>query len=193
MSTATPFASETANLMRSIIQRIATGPELSKDISFEEARVGMRAILDGEIDPVQAGIFLIALRMKRETDDENLGVFEAIREVTTVATAEADEVIDVADPYDGYTRSLPPSPFLPALLAECGVAAVSHGVGLPNAASRQCRTAWSGWARSTASRITRSCARRACRWTFRRMRPQPGSATAGSAGPTWTSASAVRA
>ncbi len=128
MSATTPSAADPANLMRSIIQRIATGPELSKDITFDEARGGMRAILDGEIDPVQAGIFLIALRMKRETDDENLGVFEAIREVTTVATAEADEVMDVADPYDGYTRSLPPSPFLPALLAECGVAAVSHGV-----------------------------------------------------------------
>ena len=88
-ATNTPSNPGDALLMRSIIQRIATGPELSKDISFEEARVGMRAILDGEIDPVQAGIFLIALRMKRETDDENLGVFEAIREVTTVATAEA--------------------------------------------------------------------------------------------------------
>ncbi len=114
--------------MRSIIQRIATGPELSKDISFDEARAGMRAILDGEVDPVQAAIFLIALRMKRETDDENLGVFQAIRDVSTVVTAEVDEVMDIADPYDGYNRSLPASPFLPAVLAECGVPAVSHGV-----------------------------------------------------------------
>lgn len=114
--------------MRSIIQRIATGPELSKDISFDEARAGMRAILDGQVDPVQAAIFLIALRMKRETDDENLGVFQAIRDVSTAVTAEVDEVMDIADPYDGYNRSLPASPFLPVVLAECGVPAVSHGV-----------------------------------------------------------------
>ena len=114
--------------MRSIIQRIATGPELSKDISLDEARAGMRYVLEGRVDPVQAGIFLIALRMKRETDDENLGVLDAIREQTLTAIAPVDEVVDLADPYDGYTRSLPASPFLPAVLAACGLPAVSHGV-----------------------------------------------------------------
>jgi anthranilate phosphoribosyltransferase len=114
--------------MRSIIQRIATGPELSKDISQEEARLGMKAILDGEVDEVQAAIFLIALRMKRETDEENRGILDAIRSVTRTVTAEVDEVVDIADPYDGYNRTLPPSPFLPAVLAECGVPAVTHGL-----------------------------------------------------------------
>jgi anthranilate phosphoribosyltransferase len=117
-----------AILMRSIIQRIATGPELSKDISQEEARAGMRFILEGKIDPVQAGIFLIALRMKRETDDEVRGVLEAIREVTRTVTAPVEEVIDLADPYDGFNRMLPTSPFLPAVLAACGVPAAAHGV-----------------------------------------------------------------
>jgi anthranilate phosphoribosyltransferase len=115
-------------VMRSIIKRIATGPELSKDISLEEARDGMRFVLDDQVDPVQAGIFLIALRMKRETDDENLGVLEAIREATCTVTAPVDEVMDIADPYDGFSRTLPASPFLPAVLAACGVPAVSHGV-----------------------------------------------------------------
>jgi anthranilate phosphoribosyltransferase len=114
--------------MHSILKRIATGPELSKDISREEARAGMRLVLDGEVDPVQAGVFLIALRMKRETDDENLGMLEAIREATRSATAPVDEVLDIGDPYDGYNRTLPASPFLPPVLAACGVAAVSHGV-----------------------------------------------------------------
>ncbi len=114
--------------MDSILKRIATGPELSKDISREEAREGMRLVLDGRVDPVQAGVFLIALRMKRETDEENRGMLEAIREATRSATAPVDEVLDLGDPYDGYNRTLPASPFLPALLAACGVAAVSHGV-----------------------------------------------------------------
>jgi anthranilate phosphoribosyltransferase len=39
-----------------------------------------------------------------------------------------DEVLDLGDPYDGYNRTLPAAPFLPPLLAACGVAAVSHGV-----------------------------------------------------------------
>jgi anthranilate phosphoribosyltransferase len=114
--------------MRSVIQRIATGPDLSKDISMEEARLATRSILEGKIDPVQAGIFFIALRMKRETEDENKGVLDGIRDVTTTVIADVDEVVDIADPYDGYNRTLPPSPFLPAVLAVCGVHAVTHGV-----------------------------------------------------------------
>jgi len=114
--------------MRSIIQRIATGPELSKDISQQEAHLGMKAILNNEVDPVQAAIFFIALRMKRETRDENKGVLDAIREATHAVTADVDEVLDIADPYDGYNRTLPASPFLAPLMAECGIASVSHGV-----------------------------------------------------------------
>jgi anthranilate phosphoribosyltransferase len=129
METAAPPANAgPAAMMRSILQRIATGPELSKDISRDEARAGMRSILDGEVDPVQAGVFLIALRMKRETDDEMRGVLEAIQAETHSVTAAVDEIVDIADPYDGFGRTLPASPFLPAVLAACGVAAVSHGV-----------------------------------------------------------------
>lgn len=129
MSTATDSTSQDAQaLMHSIIQRVATGPELSKDISQAEARAGMRAILEGQIDPVRAAIFLIALRMKRETDDENMGVLDGIRDLTHSVTAPVDEVVDIADPYDGYNRTLPASPFLPLVLAECGVPAISQGV-----------------------------------------------------------------
>lgn len=113
--------------MRSYIQRVATGPEYSKDISFEEARDAMRQILNGTADPVQAGIFLIALRMKRETLDENGGSLQAIIDASNIVTADVDHIVDIADPYDGYTRGLPVSPFLPAVLAACGLRAASHG------------------------------------------------------------------
>lgn len=114
--------------MHSIIQRIATGPDLSKDISQEEAYLGMKGILENKVDPVQAGIFFIALRMKRETEAENKGILDAILEATKRVTAEVDEVVDIADPYDGYNRCLPAAPFVPALLAEMGVHAINHSV-----------------------------------------------------------------
>ena len=60
-------------LMKSVIQRVATGPELSKNISREEAKASMNSILNREVSDVRSAIFLIALRMKRETEDENLG------------------------------------------------------------------------------------------------------------------------
>ena len=79
--------------MRTIIQRIATGPELSKDLSFDEAREAMDLVLQNRVDPVQAGVFLIALRMKRETDDENRGVLQALMDATHYATAEVEDVL----------------------------------------------------------------------------------------------------
>jgi anthranilate phosphoribosyltransferase len=115
-------------LMHSIIQRIATGPEMSKDISLEEASQGMAAILRGEIDEVQAAIFLIALRMKRETDDENKGALEAILDISQSRQVGVEQLISLADPYDGVNRNLPIAPFIPAVLAACGLPCVSHGL-----------------------------------------------------------------
>lgn len=119
---------EAQTTLRSCIQKVATGPEYSKDLSFDEARAAMRAILSGAADPVQAAVMLIGLRMKREVDAENKGILQGIIDMTTRAEAPVDELVDVADPYDGYTHGLPASPFLPALLAACGIPAVSHGL-----------------------------------------------------------------
>ncbi len=117
-----------SNALRQCIQKVATGPEYSKDLSLDEAHQAMSAILEDDSDHVQAAVFLIALRMKRETDAENKGILKAINDVCQVATADVDELIDIADPYDGYSRSVPVSALLPALLAECGLPAVSHGL-----------------------------------------------------------------
>ncbi len=114
--------------MHSIIQRIDTGPELSNDISLDEASKGMQAILNGDVNDVQAAIFFIALRMKRETDDENKGVLDAILKASTAVTADVDEVVSLADPYDGFNRNQLVAPFIPPLLAECGLPTVSHGL-----------------------------------------------------------------
>jgi len=117
-------------LMRSVIQRVATGPELSKNISHEEAQAVMHALLDGSADPVQAGVFLIGLRMKRETDDELRGVMDALQERTNVVQAEADQVVAIADPYNGFNRTLQGSLFVLPVLAACGLSVYSHGVEL---------------------------------------------------------------
>lgn len=117
-----------AQLMRSYIQRIATGPHMSKDLAQEEAQMGMQLILENRADPVQAAIFLIALRMKRETEAENQGILQAIRHNTRFATAAIPELVDLTDPFDGFLRHVPASPFVPAVLAACGLPAFAHGV-----------------------------------------------------------------
>ncbi|MBT4922902.1 MAG: anthranilate phosphoribosyltransferase, partial [Candidatus Thioglobus sp.] len=115
-------------LMKSIIQRVATGPDLSKNIDFEEARDGMQAILRGEIDDVQSAIFLIALRMKRETMEENEGILAAILTESNKQEVSVEHLVDLGDPYSGYNRSIPISSFLPPLLAELGLPTVVHGL-----------------------------------------------------------------
>lgn len=116
--------------MTSYLKKIATGPQKSKDLTLEEARDGMRLILKKEVHEVQAGVFLVALRMKRETDDEHKGVLEALREATLSALAPIPELAEIADPYDGFKRHIPTSPFLAPLLAECGLPTLSHGCKL---------------------------------------------------------------
>lgn len=117
-------------LIRSVIQRVATGPELSKNISYGEAKAVMHALLAGSADPVQAGVFLIGLRMKRETDDEVRGILDALRERMTLTTADVTDVVAIADPYNGFNRTLQGSLFVLPVLAACGVSAYSHGVEL---------------------------------------------------------------
>ena len=118
----------TQDLIHSIIQRIATGPELSRNIETGEAEAAMSAILGGEIDEVQSAIFLIALRMKRETMEENMGILEALLKFTDRQKIDVDNLVDIGDPYSGYNRSIPVSSFLPPLLAELGLPTVIHGL-----------------------------------------------------------------
>ena len=113
--------------MRSYIQRVATGPELSKSLSRDEARIGMSHILEKSADPVQAAVYLIGLRMKRETDDENAGVLDALLQAVDQASVAVEHLIDIADPYNGFVRGIPASSFLPAVLAALGMPAVITG------------------------------------------------------------------
>lgn len=128
MNTLTDYTVADAELMRSAIQRVATGPELSKNLSQDETRSVMHALLDGSADEVQAAVFLIGLRMKRETEDEINGVMDALQDRTEVVKTAIDEVVAIAEPYNGFNRTLQGSLFVLPVLAACGVSVYSHGV-----------------------------------------------------------------
>ncbi len=122
------MATDDPLILQSAIKRICTGPELSKDISFEDARDAMRCIIDGNAHEVQAALFLIGLRVKRETDEEFKGVQQALIDTSQIITAQVKEVVVLSDPYNGFNRHLPASPFLPAVLAALGIPTVSEGL-----------------------------------------------------------------
>lgn len=119
---------ELDDILYKSIQKVATGPGYSKSLSQEDARDALLTILDGSADPVRAGVFLIALRMKRESMEENKGFLEALIKTTNRVTAEVDSVVDISEPYNGYVRGLSVTAFLAPLLAEMGEVAYSHGV-----------------------------------------------------------------
>jgi len=110
------------------IAKVATGPEYSKDLSYDDAYAAMKHILSDDADPVQSAVFFIALRMKRETDEENRGILQALLDTKTTPEVNAEHLIDLSDPYDGYIRGVPVTPFLPAVFAACGYPTVSHGL-----------------------------------------------------------------
>lgn len=114
--------------LKQCIQKVATGPEYSKDLSYTEAYQAMQHILSAKADPVQTAIYLIALRMKRETDEENRGTLQALIDQSTISQAAVDELVDISDPYDGFARGVPASSFVPAVLASLGLPAVVHGL-----------------------------------------------------------------
>ena len=110
------------------IKKVATGPHLTKDLSEQEAFDAMTEILSGQADGVQAAIFFIALRIKRETSEENWGILQAIQTQTKQATADVEQLLILSDPYNGFNRHCPIAAFLPAVLAASGLPTLSQGV-----------------------------------------------------------------
>ena len=110
------------------IKKVASGPHLSKDLSAQEAYDVLTEILSGQVEPVQAAVFFIALRMKRETNEENLGLLRALQAATTQYQAQVDQLLLLADPFNGFNRYCPVSVFIPAVLAAAGLPAVAQGV-----------------------------------------------------------------
>ncbi len=116
------------NVLRKAIQKVATGPEFSKNISEEDSYNSMLNILDRDVDTVQAAIYLIAMRMKRETMDENIGSLKALIDKSNIITSDVDELLDIAEPYNGFLRNTPLSAFMPAVFSSVGIPCVTHGV-----------------------------------------------------------------
>jgi len=110
------------------IKKVATGPHLSKDLTQDEARFAMAEILSGNADLVQAAIFFIALRIKTETNEENLGILQALQACTNQRIADVEQLLIINDPFNGFNRHCPVSAFLPAVLAASGLATLSQGV-----------------------------------------------------------------
>ena len=91
--------------MKDYLQKIAAGPRLSKDLTEAEAEDALNLILDDEVSKIRAGVFLIAARMKLETLPENIGYWRALQSHVTAIPVNFDQILQIADPFDGFERT----------------------------------------------------------------------------------------
>ena len=99
--------SATESLMRDIITKIAVGPDRGKDITKHEAYEATKFLLNNKLDETHAALFLIGLRMKRESMLEYAGIFKAIEDSTPQIEIDLPNLVYLAEPYDGYKRGTP--------------------------------------------------------------------------------------
>jgi len=90
--------------IKGYLKKIAAGPRLSKDLTEEEAEDALSLILDDRVSKIRAGVFLIAARMKLETVPENIGYWRALQSRISPATVDIDQLLQIADPFDGFER-----------------------------------------------------------------------------------------
>ncbi|MGQ0809815.1 MAG: anthranilate phosphoribosyltransferase [Nitrospiraceae bacterium] len=62
--------------MHQLIAKIAKGQKTAKDLTWEETKLAMKSLIEGDATPAQVGAFLIAMRMKVESVTE-LAAFTA--------------------------------------------------------------------------------------------------------------------
>jgi anthranilate phosphoribosyltransferase len=99
-----------------------------KDLSESEAFLWFEALFDPDLpDPTKAA-FLEGLRLKRETDIENLAALDACNRRTHITSVDVPYLIDIANAYDGYNRNVWLAPFVACVLAAMGHPTVLHGM-----------------------------------------------------------------
>jgi anthranilate phosphoribosyltransferase len=112
---------------RGTIKLVGTGPRGSRALTFDEAYAAMEALLAGDTTDVQAGAFLVAMRLKGETPEELAGMARALRDAAEpLETGSQRPLVACAGAYDGVAESPHLSIAAAAAAAACGAGVVMH-------------------------------------------------------------------
>jgi anthranilate phosphoribosyltransferase len=110
-------------MIQQALQRLLDGHDLTRN----EARDVMGAIMRGETTPAQIGGFLIALRVKGETADEIAGCAEAMRDHVLPVRPKRDDLVDTAGTGGDGARTINISTAAALVAAAAGAAVAKHG------------------------------------------------------------------
>jgi anthranilate phosphoribosyltransferase len=97
------------------------------NLSREQAREAMGAIMTGEATPAQIGGFLVALQIKGETPDEIAGFAEAIRGHVLAVRPERTDLVDTAGTGGDGQATINISTAAALLAAAAGAGVAKHG------------------------------------------------------------------
>ncbi|MEE3151565.1 MAG: anthranilate phosphoribosyltransferase, partial [Acidobacteriota bacterium] len=105
------------------IRKVIDGGDLTRD----EARGVMQAIMSGDPTPAQVACYLVALRMKGETVEEITGSAEAMREAATMVITDIDGLVDTAGTGGDGASTINISTAAALVAGGAGVMVAKHG------------------------------------------------------------------
>jgi anthranilate phosphoribosyltransferase len=115
-----------------ILAKISKGPKVSKDLTWDECKQAMKALVEGEASPAQVGAFLIAMRFKMESVTELAGLTAAARQyVPPLLVSRELAVVDVPT-YAGKQDTFHAIVAASIVAASAGATVLMHGYdGIP--------------------------------------------------------------
>ncbi|MCP9464070.1 MAG: anthranilate phosphoribosyltransferase [Nitrospira sp.] len=115
-----------------ILAKIAKGPKTSKDLTWEETKQAIKALVEGEASPVQVGAFLIAMRVKSESVAELAGMTAAVRQYVPPLAIPKDVALVDVPTYAGKQETFHALVASSIVAAAAGVTVLMHGYdGIP--------------------------------------------------------------
>jgi len=113
--------------MQEFIAKIAKGPKVTKDLTWDEAKRAMRAIVEGDATPAQVGAFLMAMRIKTESVTELASMTATVRSyVAPVPIPQELGVVDLPS-YAGKQDTFHALAAAAIVAASAGASVLMHG------------------------------------------------------------------
>lgn len=110
------------------LQAVGRGERLKRDLTFDESVDCMRHMLGRSASDIQIGALLLTQRVKGESVSEIDGFTQVIRdEFLTRIQPKVENLLDIACPYNGKTKTAQLSPVVALTLLAAGVPSVLHG------------------------------------------------------------------
>jgi anthranilate phosphoribosyltransferase len=115
-----------------LLAKVAKGPKVSKDLTWEESKQAMKALIEGQATPAQVGAFLIAIRFKMESVTELAGFTAAARQYVPPLPVSRDlPLVDVPS-YAGKQETFHALVAASIVAAAAGAVVLMHGYdGIP--------------------------------------------------------------